>query len=154
MFSRIWHSPPEETVSAFQFEEVCMRTLILMLGLLSAAAFTFPSGVAAQPRIVVADSEAEFSCTQGQHDWQYGYFEGSFASLDFQQMAQCGYLGGHRRGYSTDRKNSPTRGFADAVSARQRRLRKQLQVAFAVLAGTAFRDPGPRNERNKPRSVC
>jgi hypothetical protein len=44
----------------------------------------------AQTRAIVADSEAEFSCVQGQDGWHYGYFAGPFTSQDFQPMTQCG----------------------------------------------------------------
>jgi hypothetical protein len=48
--------------------------------------------------MVVADSVSEFSCTQGQNSWSYGYFDGPFDSSDFQPMTQCGpdtFFGGY-----------------------------------------------------------
>jgi hypothetical protein len=37
----------------------------------------------------VADSRAEFSCTQGRDNWYYGYYDGPFHTGDFRLMAQC-----------------------------------------------------------------
>jgi RHS repeat-associated protein len=37
---------------------------------------------------LIADSVADFSGTQGQNNWYYGYYDGPFISSDFQQMTQ------------------------------------------------------------------
>jgi hypothetical protein len=43
-----------------------------------------------QPAVeTIADSQTEFSCTQGQNNWRYGYFDGPFTSSDFQEMTSC-----------------------------------------------------------------
>lgn len=47
----------------------------------------FKVGAAGKTR-VLADSAAEFSGTQGQNNWSYGYYDGPFDSSDFQLMTQ------------------------------------------------------------------
>jgi hypothetical protein len=37
----------------------------------------------------IADSQAEFSCTQGRDNWYYGYYDGPFASTAFRLMTRC-----------------------------------------------------------------
>jgi hypothetical protein len=39
--------------------------------------------------MVIADSVSDFSCTQGQHNWQYGYYDGPFTSSNFKEMTSC-----------------------------------------------------------------
>ncbi|MFM6339292.1 MAG: Calx-beta domain-containing protein, partial [Dolichospermum sp.] len=40
------------------------------------------------PTVEIANSQTEFSGTQGQNNWYYGYYDGPFNSSDFQQMNQ------------------------------------------------------------------
>ena len=67
-----------------------MRSLIVVLCVLCPAGFACPPTASAQTRTVVADSEAQFSCVQGQDGWHYGYLAGSFTAQDFQSMTHCG----------------------------------------------------------------
>jgi hypothetical protein len=39
--------------------------------------------------VEIANSLNEFSCTQGMHNWYYGYYDGPFVGADFSQMTAC-----------------------------------------------------------------
>lgn len=61
-------------------------TISLQLAIFGfAIAVSKPSNAAS---LTLANSVSEFSGTQGQDNWYYGYYNGSFTSDDFQQMTQ------------------------------------------------------------------
>jgi hypothetical protein len=45
--------------------------------------------IASPAEAQIANSQAEFSCTQGLNNWYYGYFTGGFGSGAFAPMTQC-----------------------------------------------------------------
>jgi subtilase family serine protease len=74
---------------------MALRTLVVLgifvAAVLGAAQAPLPAvdNGTPEPVEIIADSQTEFSCTQGQNNWRYGYYDGPFISSDFQHMTQC-----------------------------------------------------------------
>jgi hypothetical protein len=47
-----------------------------------------PSVGSTHAQVIIADSVNEFSGTQGQNNWFYGFYDGPFTSSDFQLMTE------------------------------------------------------------------
>ena len=64
----------------------CLNQHTMMVLGVTALFITVPQSSAAA---IIAASQADFSCVQGQGNWYYGYFDGPFTSADFQEMTRC-----------------------------------------------------------------
>ncbi|OCR01555.1 hypothetical protein BCD67_18875 [Oscillatoriales cyanobacterium USR001] len=66
-----------------------MKKLSIMVGssLVVALGLSIPTPANAAS-LTIADSVSEFSGTQGQNNWYYGYYDRSLTSTDFKQMTQ------------------------------------------------------------------
>jgi Collagen triple helix repeat (20 copies) len=61
------------------------RHILTVLGMTSLL-LTVPRSSTAE---IIANSQADFSCVQGQGNWYYGYFDAPFTSSGFQEMTRC-----------------------------------------------------------------
>jgi hypothetical protein len=64
-----------------------MKGTVYALGF--AVTISMAAGLAVAQPIANADSVSEFSCSQGEYNWSYGYYVAPFTSSTFQEMTQC-----------------------------------------------------------------